>query len=252
MPSRLDQLRSESRTVSFGHNRSDSVDSQRTAVGEDKIHLTLTPGAELPTVPYKLRFALSPDEWDRRMQYIAHRTEGAARPVGESIYFFICCICIPAGVGWPLFLLCKYVATHDDNEQKIKATSDDKIMAVVIPSVLALILFLLFVIPLFIRKYVLQRRMNKETRAWELVDLKKLDKRANIQWRVRLPIIFGSTTAIQIPVPPRPSDDEALSDFSFPGHSRNNSTEEVDVEALGGAGLARSDSIGQRTLFERP
>lgn len=32
-------------------------------------------------------------------------------------------------------------------------------------------------------------------------------------------------------------------------HSRANSWE--DVEALGGAGLARGDSIGRQTMFER-
>jgi len=47
-------------------------------------------------------------------------------------------------------------------------------------------------------------------------------------------------------VPPR-ADDEASSVFTL--HSRSNSWE--DVEALGGAGLARSESIGRQTMFER-
>ena len=47
-------------------------------------------------------------------------------------------------------------------------------------------------------------------------------------------------------MPPR-SDDDASSTFTF--HSRSSSWE--DVEALGGAGLARSDSIGRQTMFER-
>jgi len=58
MPSRLEQLRSESRSVSPS-NRSRSLDSDRTATGDTKVYLYLKPGTELPTVPYKLRFAVS-------------------------------------------------------------------------------------------------------------------------------------------------------------------------------------------------
>jgi hypothetical protein len=49
-------------------------------------------------------------------------------------------------------------------------------------------------------------------------------------------------------VPPRQDDSESYSEFSST-HSRTNSWEE-DVEALGGAGLARSDSLGRQTMFE--
>jgi len=59
MPSRIEQLRSESQFVSpYGLHQSRTIDSERTAVGDTKVHLYLKPGTELPTVPYKLRFAV--------------------------------------------------------------------------------------------------------------------------------------------------------------------------------------------------
>jgi len=247
MPSRIEQLRSESRFASpSGLHRSGTVDSERTAVGDAKVHLYLHPGTELPTVPYKLRFAISPDEWDRRLQSIAQHTQRAAKPLYEGIYFFFFCITMPAGIGYPLHRAVLDIATESNNGRRVRTDAEDKIDAVVIPCVLALILFMLFTIPLFIRKYILQGHMSHESRIWEAMDLKRMDKRVDVRWRVRLPLIFGSTSAILIPVPPR-SDDDASSTFTF--HSRSSSWE--DVEALGGAGLARSDSIGRQTMFER-
>ncbi|CAG8773538.1 17079_t:CDS:2, partial [Acaulospora colombiana] len=84
----------------------------------------------------------------------------------------------------------------------------------------------------------LQRRLNEETKAWMRIDLTKVDKKVDVRWR-----------AIRIPVPPRLDDSESYSEFSTHSHSRTNSWEE-DVEALGGAGLARSDSMGRQSMFE--
>lgn len=57
MPSRVEQLRVQSRSAS-PPNRTRSTNWERTAVGHDEVHLILKPGEELPTVPYKLRFAV--------------------------------------------------------------------------------------------------------------------------------------------------------------------------------------------------
>lgn len=63
---------------------------------------------------------------------------------------------LPAGIGYPLFLACRWAVTHDGHQKKVKATTEDKIYAYLIPCLLALFLFLLFLIPLFIRKYVVR------------------------------------------------------------------------------------------------
>jgi hypothetical protein len=94
----------------------------------------------------------------------------------------------------------------------VQPTVEDKMDAIIIPSVLAVLLFMMFSIPLFLRKYVvsdtlfrldncdlmvgpsqLQRRLNEETRAWMRIDQTKVDKKVDVRWRVRLPFVFGST-----------------------------------------------------------
>ncbi|PVG02604.1 hypothetical protein CPB86DRAFT_750322 [Serendipita vermifera] len=258
MPSRLDQLRAEARSVSSGapsirSNLSGTTIQGATVqppISDNRLELYLSPGDELPTVPYKLRFAISPDEWDKRIDSISLHTAKAAKPVIEGVYFFFFCIAIPAGIAYPIYLgLLELASQDDETEMMVTPTVEDKMDAIIIPSVLAVLLFMMFSIPLFLRKYVLQRRLNEETKAWMRIDLTKVDKKVDVRWRVRLPFVFGSTSAIRIPVPPRMDDSELYSEFSTHSHSRTNSWEE-DVEALGGAGLARSDSMGRQSMFE--
>lgn len=61
---------------------------------------------------------------------------------------------MPAGIGYPLHRGVLDIATERDDGTRGNVGMEDKIDAIVIPCVLALILFMLFVIPLFIRKYV--------------------------------------------------------------------------------------------------
>lgn len=213
----------------------------------DKVFLHLYPRAEVPTIPYKLRFAISPDEWDSRVQLLAQYTESAAKPLAEAIYFFILCIAIPAAIGYPLYLQVLDISTEDANGKRRPATAADEMDAIIIPTVMALFLFIFFLVPMLLRKYIIRRRLRRETKGWAAVDRRRFDKKdaLDLQWQVRLPRIFGSACAVKIPVPPRLDDDRA-SEFTF--HSRNNSWE--DVEALGGAGLARGDSIGRQSMFE--
>jgi len=63
---------------------------------------------------------------------------------------------IPAAIGWPLHRAVLSIATERDDGTRGRADAEDKIDAVVIPCVLALILFMLFTIPLFIRKYMVR------------------------------------------------------------------------------------------------
>jgi hypothetical protein len=65
---------------------------------------------------------------------------------------------MPAGIGYPLHRAVLDIAAERDNgtSTRVRAGAEDKIDAVVIPCVLALILFMLFTIPLFIRKYIVR------------------------------------------------------------------------------------------------
>jgi len=63
---------------------------------------------------------------------------------------------MPAGIGYPLHRAVLDIATESNNGRRVRADAEDKIDAVVIPCVLALILFMLFTIPLFIRKYIVR------------------------------------------------------------------------------------------------
>jgi len=246
MPSRVDQLRAEERSVS-------PSDSDRTRVSTesqtptDNVLLHLYPRAEIPTIPYKLRFAISPDEWDRRVQLLALYTERSAKPRAELIYFFILCIALPIGIGYPLYLRVLDMVTEDPTGKRREPTAGDEMDAVAVPIAMAIFLFIFFLIPLFLRKYVIRRRLRKETRGWAAVDERRFGKKTvDLQWRVRLPRIFTSGCAVHIPVPPRLLEDDTATEFTT--HSRSNSWE--DVEALGGAGLARGDSIAGRSMFE--
>ncbi|CAG7845997.1 SubName: Full=Uncharacterized protein {ECO:0000313/EMBL:CCA69288.1} [Serendipita indica DSM 11827] len=256
MPSRVDQLRNETRSVSSVSTASSDATAVDTPVGLETLYLYLYPGAELPSVPYKLRFAISPDEWDSRIQIIAEHTNNAARPLPEAIYFFICCIAIPAGIGYPLFM---QMLDFAEATRKGKGlTKQDGMIAIIISSVVALLLFMIFSTPLFVRKYILQRRMNRVTQSWEAIDQKKADKNLKLKWRVRLPYLFGSASALRIPVPPR-TEGSGRTLIGMHAHSRSNSSTsswESDMEAQGGGSnagsmLARDDSFGGQSVFTR-
>lgn len=245
MPSRVDQLRAEERSVSPSNSDRTRV-SVETQTATDKVFLHIHPRAEIPTIPYKLRFAISPDEWDQRVQLLALYTERSAKPWAELIYFCIFCIAVPAAIGYPLYLRVLDMVTEEPTGKRREPTAADEMDAVAVPIAMALFLFIFFMIPIFLRKYVIRKRLRKETRGWATIDERRFDKKnVDLQWRVRLPRIFASSCAVRIPVPPRLEDDR-MSEFTL--HSRSNSWE--DVEALGGAGLARGDSIGGRSMFE--
>jgi len=214
----------------------------------DKVFLHLYPRAEVPTIPYKLRFAISPDEWDQRVQLLAQYTERSAKPMAEAIFFFVFCIAIPAAIGYPFYLQVLDLVTEQPNGTRRQPTPADEMDAIIIPTAMALFLFIFFLIPMVLRKYVIRKRLQRETRGWAAVDQRRFVKKSvDLHWKVQLPRIFGSACAVRIPVPPRLEDERSMSEFTL--HSRANSWE--DVEALGGAGLARGDSIGRQTMFER-
>ncbi|KAG8790371.1 hypothetical protein FRC20_006123 [Serendipita sp. 405] len=98
-----------------------------------------------------------------------------------------------------------------------RLTREDKFYALLVPCIVSTLLFLLFLAPLLIRKYVLQRRVRKETVIWEEVDRKKLmaittttasttGDEMKIRWRIRLPYLFSSACVIYIPIPPRTNE----------------------------------------------
>ncbi|KIM26084.1 hypothetical protein M408DRAFT_330849 [Serendipita vermifera MAFF 305830] len=262
MPSRVDQLRNaETASIAPSDSASQtgrSERSERTAVSTgsrassgpaDKVFLHLYPRAEVPTIPYKLRFAISPDEWDQRVQLLAEYTERSAKPLAEGIYFFIMCIAIPAAIGYPFYLQVLDLVTDQPNGTKRQPTPADEMDAIIIPTAMALFLFIFFLVPMLLRKFVIRRRLRRETRGWAAVDQQRFfnkKKGVDLQWKVQLPRIFGSACAVRIPVPPRMEEDNrSMTELTM--HSRANSWE--DVEALGGAGLARGDSIGRQTMF---
>ncbi|KAG8809291.1 hypothetical protein FRC19_005326 [Serendipita sp. 401] len=262
-------------------------------IPQETLCVYIYPCAELPSVPYKLRFAIPPDEWDTRVQCIQKYVELAAKPIAETLWFSFFCIAIPVGVAYPLYMLILDLAELDaaaNGETTSQGptsggdggnastgantggkqapggrlTREDKFYALLVPCIVSTLLFLLFLAPLLIRKYVLQRRVRKETVIWEEVDRKKLmaittttasttGEEMKIRWRIRLPYLFSSACVIYIPIPPRTNEgtpemmglglmqDRRLSRFMILGagiggdddsvpHTRQNSWD-TDVEA---------------------
>ncbi|KAG8806437.1 hypothetical protein FRC19_007253, partial [Serendipita sp. 401] len=245
-------------------------------------------------------------EWDTRVQCIQKYVELAAKPIAETLWFSFFCIAIPVGVAYPLYMLILDLAeldaaangettsqgptsgganagnastgasTGSGKAPGGRLTREDKFYALLVPCIVSTLLFLLFLAPLLIRKYVLQRRVRKETVIWEEVDRKKLmaitttttssGEEMKIRWRIRLPYLFSSACVIYIPIPPRTNEgtpemmglglggmmqDRRLSRFMILGggvggdddsvpHTRQNSWD-TDVEAnrhhLQGGGL---------------
>jgi len=77
-------------------NTSLSTASSETAVstpassrGPEKVVLQLAAGTERPSVPYKLRFTLSSQEWDERIECISHHREHSAQPYREVLWFLL-------------------------------------------------------------------------------------------------------------------------------------------------------------------
>ncbi|KAG8844104.1 hypothetical protein FRB91_002855, partial [Serendipita sp. 411] len=255
-------------------------------IPQETLCVYIYPCAELLSVPYKLRFAIPPDEWDTRVQCIQKYVELAAKPIAETLWFSFFCIAIPVGVAYPLYMLILDLAeldaaangettsegptsggtstsTGSGKAPGGRLTREDKFYALLVPCIVSTLLFLLFLAPLLIRKYVLQRRVRKETVIWEEVDRKKLmaittttsttGEEMKIRWRIRLPYLFSSACVIYIPIPPRTNEgtpemmglglmqDRRLSRFMMLGagvggdddsvpHTRQNSWD-TDVEA---------------------
>jgi len=269
MPSRLFQLRSEKPKATLApapvtlpipeddnfvgaHTRANSIDSSRSSLSSgrtvtkqqgiqhppksESVAVILGDKCDLPAVPYKLRFALSPQEWDDRIYAIAHRRERSGRGVYvllEALWFFFA-FAIPTGLSYPLYL-CLLNATRAPSK------------AVAITATLGLVIFAMFTAPLFVRRRLIQRRMNKITQEWQVVDQRRTsDVGANVLWSVMLPGVFQSTCRVVIPVPPRTKtwsleatlQSDKLGGMGYAG------------EYGGGAPLSRVDSSSSRSMFE--
>jgi len=191
-------------------NTSLSTTSSATAVSTsagsncpDKVVLQLAAGAELPRVPYKLRFALSPQEWDERMECISRHREHSARPYWEMLWFFLI-LAIPAAAVFPLYMSLLASITSGNGKKLLSQGQDPTVVAGLITIGVVMLLAILLATPLFMRKYVLQRRMNKDADQWAERDRRNTDEPdPDVRWRVRLPNIFCTACQLQIPVPPR-------------------------------------------------
>jgi len=210
-----------------------SETAMSTCAGPEKVVLQLAAGAELPSVPYKLRFALSPQEWDERVECIARHRERSAQPRLEILWFLLV-FGIPATVIYPLY-------TRLFTSTNVSTGRDPAATAGVITIAVVMLLAMLLATPLFVRKYVLQRRMNKDVDRWAAIDRRKTDEPdPDVRWRIRLPNIFRSTCDIHIPVPPRKRS-----------ISLEAAIEKDRIVSLEEKGLSRVGSItSQRSMFD--
>jgi len=252
MPSRINELKSKEGRHSRSSSRSASGSSSRESSparpsGEkDRVLLTLAPEKEVPTVPYKLRFTLTPDEWDERIVCLNKHREHAARPLLEALYF-VFAVGISGGIGYPLYKALLKAVTKADDAAVVQSSSKPNLNAALITVSIVLLCFILLLSPLFLRKYVLQRRLNIDLTDWATMDRKKgEDLFADVQWRVSLPGVFRTSARIMIPVPVRTEYEKHRTLQRFPSVSQ----ERIDVEALGGTGLARADSMSSKSMFE--
>jgi len=191
-------------------NTSLSTSSSATAVTTsassevpERVVFRLAAGAELPTVPYKLRFALSPQEWDERLEVIARHRAHSAQPHWEILWFLLV-FGIPAGAIYPLYTTLLTSTTGGDRNKPASIGQNSITKAGVITIGVVMLLAMLLATPLFLRKYVVQGRMNKDANRWAATDRGKTDEPdADVRWRVRLPNIFRTACDVYIPVPPR-------------------------------------------------
>lgn len=61
---------------------------------------------------------------------------------------------IPAVIGYPFYLQVLDLVTEQPNGTKRQPTPADEMDAIIIPTALALFLFIFFLIPIVLRKYV--------------------------------------------------------------------------------------------------
>jgi hypothetical protein len=190
-------------------NTSVSTSSSATAVSsgqvpEDKVVLQLAAGAELPSVPYKLRFALSPQEWDERLEVIARHRAHSAQPYWEILWFLLV-FGIPGTAVYPLYTTLLSSVTGADGRNVVSRGQDPTATASVITIGVVILLAMLLATPLFLRKYIVQRRLNKYVNRWAATDRRQTDEPDPdvVRWKVRLPNIFRTACDIDIPVPPR-------------------------------------------------
>jgi len=224
-----------------------AVSTSASSNGPDKVVLQLAAGAELPSVPYSLRFALSSQEWDERIDCIARHRENSARPYLEMLWFLLILV-IPAAAIYPLYTSLFTSITGVNGTRPVSTTRQDPTITVGLITVgVVMLLAMLLATPLFVRKYVLQRRMNKDADRWAVIDRCKTDEPdPNVRWRVRLPNIFHTACQIHIPVPPRKrsiSLEAAL--------EKNKMASLAATDEKGGVALSRVDSIAsQRSMFD--
>jgi len=165
--------------------------------------LQLAAGAELPSVPYKLRFALSRQEWDERLEVIARHRAHSAQPYWETLWFLLV-FGIPGTAVYPLYTTLLTSVTGADGHNVVSRGQDPTATASVITIGVVILLAMLLATPLFIRKYIVQRRLNNYVNRWAATDRRKTDETdPDVRWKVRLPNIFRTVCDIDIPVPPR-------------------------------------------------
>jgi hypothetical protein len=229
-------------TTSSATAVSTSTGSKR--LDQDKVVLQLAAGAELPSVPYKLRFALSPQEWDERMERIARHREQSAQPFWEVLWFFLI-LTIPAAAVYPLYMSLLASITSDKGKKLLSAGQDPTVVAGLITIGVVMLLAIMLATPLFVRKYVLQRRVNKDADQWAKTDRRKTDEPdPDVRWRVRLPNIFCTSCQLLIPVPPRKRT------ISLEAALEKDKMTSLAIEESGVALSRVSSNASQRSMFD--
>jgi len=205
--------------------------------------LQLAAGAELPSVPYRLRFALSSQEWDERMECITGHRKRSAQPYLEMLWIFLVLV-VPAAAIYPLYMSLFALIARTARQTGRDATTTAGLITIGV----VILLDMLLATPLFVRKYMLQRRMYKDTERWAEVDRHKTDEPdPDVRWRVRLPNLFRTACYIQIPVPPRKRSISLEAALEKDKMASLASTEEKG----GYVALSRVDSnASQRSMFE--
>jgi hypothetical protein len=206
----------------------------------EAVVVVLDNGSDLPAVPYKLRFALSPQEWDERIYNVSSKRERSGRGVYvllEALCFFFA-VAIPAGLGYPVYLAILQATRNTKSDAQSRAAG--------ITGCLAILIFGLLAAPLFVRRHLIQRRMNKVTQGWQAIDQQRTsDVTANVLWRVILPGVFQSSCRVIIPVPPR------VKTWSLEAVLQSDKLASMfGPEYQGGAPLSRVDSSSSRSMFE--